>query len=156
MLHRFRELISSSGLDAIVRRDILGAIVRTVADEGRTVFFSSHLLEEVERVSDDIAMISEGKVVLCDTMDNIRENHHRLTVHFESAPASSPKINGALSCHGQGKEWTVICDGELEAAKAHAQTLGGRIVEQSSPSLEDVFIAYSKRSGTIDAKGAKS
>lgn len=58
----------SSGLDAIVRRDILGAIVRTVADEGRTVFFSSHLLEEVERVSDDIAMISEGKVVLCDTM----------------------------------------------------------------------------------------
>src|SRR5216110_419605 len=47
----------SSGLDPIVRRDILGAIIRTVADEGRTVLFSSHLLSEVERVSDQVAMI---------------------------------------------------------------------------------------------------
>jgi len=38
----------SSGLDPIVRRDILGAVIRTIADEGRTVLFSSHLLEEVE------------------------------------------------------------------------------------------------------------
>jgi len=39
----------SSGLDPIVRRDILGAIIRTVTDEGRNVLFSSHLLDEVER-----------------------------------------------------------------------------------------------------------
>jgi ABC-2 type transport system ATP-binding protein len=38
----------SSGLDPVVRRDILGAIIRTIADEGRTVLFSSHLLDEVE------------------------------------------------------------------------------------------------------------
>ena len=38
----------SSGLDPLVRRDILGAIIRTIADEGRTVLFSSHLLDEVE------------------------------------------------------------------------------------------------------------
>ena len=135
----------SSGLDAIVRRDILGAIVRTVADEGRTVFFSSHLLEEVERVSDDIAMISEGRVVLCDTMDNIREGHHKVTVHFDEAPSRQPEIAGALSCSGHGKEWTIIYDGQLEQAKADAAAKGGRVVDQTSPSLEDVFIAYSKR-----------
>src|SRR2546425_11288975 len=42
----------SSGLDPIVRRDILGAVIRTIADEGRTVLFSSHLLDEVEEVAD--------------------------------------------------------------------------------------------------------
>src|SRR5262245_20264634 len=41
----------SSGLDPVVRRDILTAVIRTVADEGRTVLFSSHLLHEVERAS---------------------------------------------------------------------------------------------------------
>jgi ABC-2 type transport system ATP-binding protein len=51
----------SSGLDPVVRRDILEAIIRTVADEGRTVFFSSHLLEEVERVADDMAMMFNGQ-----------------------------------------------------------------------------------------------
>ena len=47
----------SSGLDPIVRRDILGAVIRTIADEGRTVLFSSHLLEEVEQVADHVTMI---------------------------------------------------------------------------------------------------
>src|SRR5690606_40533012 len=50
----------SSGLDAAVRQDILDAIVRTVADDGRTVVFSSHLLDEVERMSDHVTMIHEG------------------------------------------------------------------------------------------------
>src|SRR5262249_3589442 len=52
----------SSGLDPIVRRDILEAIIRTIADEGRTVLFSSHLLHEVERVADRVAMIHRGRV----------------------------------------------------------------------------------------------
>src|SRR5437870_3873324 len=65
----------SSGLDPIVRRDILGAIIRTIAHEGRTVLFSSHLLEEVEQVADHVTMINRGKIVLCATLDSIRESH---------------------------------------------------------------------------------
>ncbi len=146
----------SSGLDAIVRRDILGAIVRTVADEGRTVFFSSHLLEEVERVSDYVAMISGGKLVLCDKLDHIKETHHRLIVHFEDTHSKAPSINGALSCNGHGKEWTLICNGELDKAQAHIQEIGARIVEQNTPSLEDLFIAYSERPMEVVKKGEHS
>ncbi|HEX6177330.1 MAG TPA: ATP-binding cassette domain-containing protein, partial [Thermoanaerobaculia bacterium] len=54
----------SSGLDPIVRRDILGAVLRTIADEGRTVLFSSHLLEEVEQVADHVTMIRQGKIAV--------------------------------------------------------------------------------------------
>src|SRR5205814_508035 len=65
----------SSGLDPIVRRDILGAVIRTIADEGRTVLFSSHLLEEVEQVADHVTMISEGRIVLSAPLADIREAH---------------------------------------------------------------------------------
>jgi ABC-2 type transport system ATP-binding protein len=65
----------SSGLDPIVRRDILGAIIRTIADEGRTVLFSSHLLEEVEQVADHVTMINKGKIVLSAPLETIRESH---------------------------------------------------------------------------------
>ena len=65
----------SSGLDPIVRRDILGAILRTIAHEGRTVLFSSHLLEEVERVADHVTMISHGKVILSAPLIAIKESH---------------------------------------------------------------------------------
>ena len=65
----------TSGLDPIVRRDILGAIIRTTADEGRTVLFSSHLLDEVEQVADHVTMINEGRVVLSGALAAVKDAH---------------------------------------------------------------------------------
>ena len=58
-----------------MRRDILGAVLRTIADEGRTVLFSSHLLDEVEEVADHVTMISGGRVVLSAALDEIKASH---------------------------------------------------------------------------------
>jgi ABC-2 type transport system ATP-binding protein len=65
----------SSGLDPVVRRDILEAIMRTIADEGRTVLFSSHLLDEVERVADHVTMINHGRIVMSAPLDAIKHTH---------------------------------------------------------------------------------
>ena len=65
----------SSGLDPIVRRDILGAVLRTIADEGRTVLFSSHLLEEVERVADHVTMIRAGQIVVSAPLQVVKDAH---------------------------------------------------------------------------------
>ncbi len=65
----------SSGLDPIVRRDILGAVMRTVADEGRTVFFSSHLLDEVEAVADHVTMIRHGRIILSAPLAELKAAH---------------------------------------------------------------------------------
>jgi ABC-2 type transport system ATP-binding protein len=65
----------SSGLDPIVRRDILAAVIRTIADEGRTVLFSSHLLDEVEQVADHVTMIRQGRIVVSAPLGEIKESH---------------------------------------------------------------------------------
>jgi ABC-2 type transport system ATP-binding protein len=65
----------SSGLDPIVRRDILGAVMRMIADEGRTVLFSSHLLDEVEEVADHVTMMSHGRIVLSAALHEIKASH---------------------------------------------------------------------------------
>ena len=68
----------SSGLDPIVRRDILGAVIRTIAHEGRTVLFSSHLLDEVEQVADHVTMISQGRVVLSGPLAALKRDAQAL------------------------------------------------------------------------------
>ena len=73
----------SSGLDPIVRRDILGAVIRTIAEDGRTVLFSSHLLEEVDQVADHVTMISRGRIVENGPLAVLREAH-RLGDHLPS------------------------------------------------------------------------
>src|SRR5437899_10687023 len=86
----------SSGLDPIVRRDILGAVIRTIADEGRTVLFSSHLLNEVEEVADHVTMIDHGRIVLSAPLDAIKESHRSLNeaviphVCNAATPAAEP------------------------------------------------------------------
>lgn len=131
----------SSGLDPIVRRDILGAVIRTIADEGRMVLFSSHLLEEVEQVADHFTMISRGRIILSAPLDAIRESHRCVTVRFPEPQDRPPAVAGVLRWEGQDQEWTaVVCGGAggLEAAIAGWKA---RIVAERPPSLDELFVA---------------
>lgn len=131
----------STGLDPIVRRDILEAIIRTVADEGRTVLFSSHLLDEIERVSDQLAMIRNGKVILCGQLDDIKTAHRRLVLRFETPQPTPPQFNQALALTGSGREWTALCNGAREDLVAGAVSLGARVVAEQIPTLDEIFVA---------------
>jgi len=131
----------SSGLDPVVRRDILGAIIRTIADEGRTVLFSSHLLEEVERVADAVAIIHKGRIVLTAAMDEIRETHRRVTLRFGQTYERAPSLVGALSSAGDGLEWTYLCSGESDQLRRAAEAIGGTVVGDSALTLDEVFLS---------------
>jgi ABC-2 type transport system ATP-binding protein len=131
----------SSGLDPLVRRDILEAIIRSVAEEGRTVFFSSHLLEEVERVSDYLTMLHRGQVVFSGPLEQVRQGHRGLVIQFETSQAEPPRIEGALSVQGFGREWKVVCWGTAAGVTAQAAQLGGVIIEEQTPTLDEIFMA---------------
>ena len=136
----------SSGLDPIVRRDILAAVIRTIADEGRTVLFSSHLLEEVEQVADHVTMISRGRIALSATLRDVRESHRRITLRFPAARPHPPALTGALRWDGaaSGEEWTALWHGgagELHAALDRLDD-GARIVDERVPSLDEIFVAH--------------
>ena len=129
----------SSGLDPIVRRDILEAIIRTVTDEGRTVIFSSHLLDEVERVSDHVAMLHRGTLRLCAPLDEVKARHRRIVLRFGASHTEPPNVPGAIRVDGAGREWTAICDVE----RIHRfPTRDADIVENGPATLDEIFVAY--------------
>src|SRR5688572_11096189 len=131
----------SSGLDPVVRRDILGAIIRTIAEEGRTVLFSSHLLDEVERVADRVAIIHEGRILLTESVDELKETHRRVTLRFDQVFDRPPTLVGTLSCQGQGSEWTYICSGEGEQVRRAAEAIGATVVGDAALSLDEIFVS---------------
>lgn len=131
----------SSGLDPVVRRDILGAIIRTIADEGRTVLFSSHLLDEVERVADRVAIIHEGRILLTATMDELKETHRRVTLRFAQPLERPPMLVGSISCAGHGEEWTYVCSGEGEQVKRAAEAIGATVVGDAALTLDEIFVS---------------
>lgn len=132
----------SSGLDPVVRRDILAAVLRTTADEGRTVLFSSHLLDEVERVADHVTMITSGKIVLSAPLDVIRASLICLRVRFAESRRHPPGVEGVLRWDGGGQEWTAVCPVGSAAVHDAVGAWGARIVDQRKPSLDEIFAAY--------------
>src|SRR5258708_34264613 len=132
----------SSGLDPIVRRDILGAIIRTIANEGRTVLFSSHLLDEVEQVADHVTMISQGRIALSAPLDAIRESHRCVTVRFPESRPQPPSLAGVLSWHGGGQEWTAVIRGGVGQLQAALPGWGARIVAERGPSPHGISLAH--------------
>jgi ABC-2 type transport system ATP-binding protein len=139
----------SSGLDPLARRDILGAIVRTIGDEGRTVLFSSHLLDEVERVADRVAMIHAGRVVYSAALTDVQEGHRKVTLRFEEARDQPPALAGALAWEGSGHEWTALYRGAVSEVRVAVAAVGGRIVEEHVPHLDDIFVAQVGRSSVV-------
>jgi ABC-2 type transport system ATP-binding protein len=131
----------SSGLDPVVRRDILGAIVRTIADDGRTVLFSSHLLDEVERVSDRVAMLQSGRLLFAGELDDVRELHHRVTLRFDESLPQPPPFEGVLTWEGAGREWTAVASGPLDDFQTAAVLAGAQVVDRRTLSLDEIFLA---------------
>lgn len=147
LAHRPRLLLldePSSGLDAVARTDILGEVIRSVAEEGRTVIFSSHLLDEVERVSDHVAMIHEGVVALDMSMDDLKDSHHRFVVRFTEGHGEFPDLEGVLHVEGSDREWRVLCHGDRDRLRGLLQDAGGQIIEATTPSLDTIFVSRVK------------
>ncbi len=136
----------STGLDAVVRKDILNAIIRAVADNGRTAIFSSHLLDEVELMSDHLFMINQGKLVLEGSLDSIRQKHHVLTVQLQSGCDSLPMVEGVLSAEQRGTDWSVTCNSKIADIQQAFEVAGGRITHSRSASLQEIFVARVGRS----------
>jgi ABC-type multidrug transport system ATPase subunit len=135
----------SSGLDAVVRRDILDAIVRTVADDGRTVIFSSHLLDEVERMSDHVTMIQNGRVTLSGALDDVRSGYQRSRVRFVEPFDRPPAVAAALAMEGGGRSWSIVYSGSHEQFHHSVLALGGEVVESRDATLEEIFLAHAGR-----------
>ncbi|MGO8697075.1 MAG: ABC transporter ATP-binding protein [Limisphaerales bacterium] len=138
----------SSGLDPVVRRDILEAIIRMVAEEGRTVLFSSHLLDEVQRVADHVVMLKNGRVVLDGRMEEVRHAHILAVLAFAEPTTVAPVVAGAHAIAGYGSEWRVLFGGSHLDLETAAASVGARVVEERTPTLDEILVARAGGKGS--------
>ena len=131
----------SSGLDPIVRRDILEAIIRTVTDEGRTVIFSSHLLDEVERVSDHVAMLHQRNA---QTVRAARGDQGASSAGLAPVRAAADRAAERVRRDPRGWRRPGV-DGHLRCA---AQLRSGRWRSTSAPSSSRTLRRRSTRSSS--------
>jgi ABC-2 type transport system ATP-binding protein len=127
-------------------------IVREERDRGATVFFSSHILEQVEAVCDRVGILDSGQLVAVDSIDGLREaagTTGEMAVTLDAVPEGLPDslgdIAGVTSVRDDGETVTVGCENPAKGAVVRAcQDAGATVenIETSQASLEDLFAAY--------------
>lgn len=126
------------GLDPIMRKEFLRDVVTHLQGERVTVFFSSHLLYEVEPVADAVAILDRGRVVRLAATDELREKVKRLVAPAD-AEAALRKLPGLLDLTRGGRQVAAVVedvDAALEALPA------GVDVQTVDLNLDEIFEAY--------------
>jgi len=130
----------TSGLDVVVRREFLESIVQVIHEAGRTVFFSSHFVHELERVADWVAIIHEGRLVASQSLSAWRARTKRLRLIFDGQVPAQVSIPGMLSTHRHEHELVVTTQSFDDAALQSARATGASSIEVLDLSLEDIFV----------------
>lgn len=132
----------TAGLDVIVRRDFLEGVIELIQEEGRSVFFSSHIVHEVERVADWVGIIDAGKLVWCSSMDDLKSRVKRIVLSFESSPPPAHRISDdVLTAEHSGRQSAVVVRDFSDETIAKAQAAKPTDIRVDDLSLEDIFVA---------------
>ncbi len=146
----------TSGLDPLVQQTFFG-LLRDLVAEGRTAFLSSHILGEVERTCDRVAIVREGRIVTVDRVEALRNlAHHVVELRFATPVAPSefealPGVSNVVAIE-QGLQMRVT--GSMAPVVQAAARSGLIDFETREPSLEQTFLAqYGREAIEVNSHG---
>lgn len=143
----------TTGLDPQARHAIWD-LVRGIRDKGKTVFLTTHFMEEAERLCDRVAIMDHGKIVALDTPQNLirhldAENRLIFTIDGNLEAQQLLRVQGVTRVEPDNGQFAVYGRGDqLVGDVVHALTSKGlrlRTLRTEEPTLEDVFLSLTGR-----------
>lgn len=129
------------GLDAIVRREFIESIVGVLQEAGTTIFVSSHIIDDIERVADRIGILHDGKLIVQRPLEDLKRSVRRLVVTMPegATPLTPPRM---LLREGTGRQQAFVCEDVNDETLAAISSAGATDVQVADCSLEDIFVAH--------------
>ncbi len=132
----------TSGMDPVVRREFLENVVDIVRDRKRTVFFSSHILSDIERVADWVGILKDGRLLIQSEVDKLKLRMRKVIARFEAEPPRELTFGGPLSVRRDGTTLEVVFSQYENDIPDRLRGLGATAVEVIDLSLDDIFVEH--------------
>jgi ABC-2 type transport system ATP-binding protein len=134
----------TTGLDPVARHEVLGELMAVLADEERTILFSSHNTQDVEQISDRITFIDRGKIIDSDDKEIFLDRWRRLRLVVPQDGAV-PKLPGVIDVGGSSRLPVLTTNHYEPAMVSICQDLGATVQAVDSMTLEEIFVANVQR-----------
>lgn len=133
----------TGGLDPLHRREFLTVILKEISAQGSTVFFSSHILSEVDRVVDHVAILSQGHLLVSRSLDEMKTQEKRIRVLFsENTPADLAHWPGVRRVVQEGSGYLISVAQDPQELAARLTAAGGTGATILDMNLEEIFLDY--------------
>jgi ABC-2 type transport system ATP-binding protein len=130
----------TTGLDPVARMEVLGELMDVLADEDRTILFSSHNTLDVEQISDQITFIDRGRIIDSDDKEAFLDRWRRLRLVLPP-DGVVPRLPGVVEVGGSGR-LPVLTTNRFEPAMVSAcNDLGATVQAVDTMTLEEIFVA---------------
>lgn len=131
----------TSGLDAINRQEFLRIVLEELAVQGRTVFFSSHLLHDVERIADHVAIINQGRLIEVRDVDQLKTTVKKIRIVFQHEPKDDLfSFPGVVNVVKEGSAYVVSVEDNLQEILQRFKSVPHFTLDVIDRNLEDIFI----------------
>jgi len=130
----------TEGLDPLVQHSFY-EMLQDLRREGKTIFFSSHIISEVERVCDRVAIIRQGSLVTVEHISTLVAGRQRhVEARFDGPPPDLSSIPGVTNVFVERDTVTCRFAGDIRPLLQHLATLPVRDLTIEQARLEDVFL----------------
>lgn len=131
----------TSGLDPILKKSVMTLITNEILSGEKSVIISSHNLEEIERVCDEILIMNDGQVEYNDSLENIKKNTRKIQVVFDRPIYEEDLIfDGVTSIKSLGRVFTIIIEKNSTEYLEKLKNFEPLFIEEIDLSLEEIFI----------------
>jgi len=133
------------GLDPVARHSLLESMIYVTRAADRTIFFSSHLLEDVERVADYIAILDRSVLRACCPVETFRSNIQQFVLRYSppaAPPAQLPPLPGLLHTRRSMGQLRLTIAGVGQTTRQALQKLDADSIEEVPVSFNDAMIGY--------------
>jgi len=130
------------GLDPVARRSLLESLVFATRKSDRTILFSSHILADIERMADHIAVVDYSVMRAQCSVETFQSCVQQFVLRFAGPAPAAPKIPGLLAASVQGDRMRLTVANMAGETRALLQSLGALSIDQVPLSLEESLVRY--------------
>ena len=136
----------TSGLDPVVRNEVLDVLFEIMESGERAIFYSTHILSDINRLADELAFIIDGRVVLRTAKDDLTDQWR--TISFRLAE-EHVQFEAAVSLHKSGKDHRVVSY-DSEATLHQLKALGAENIRENRMSIDEIAVQILREKKNVE------
>ncbi len=133
-----------SGLDPVMRDDLVTTVIDLALEDGCTVLLSSHDIDEVERIASDVVFLDSGRVVLAEKTEVLRMRHRKVVARLAASGPVPPTRGDWLGYDREGETVSFVATSAVEEADWSHEFGGGAVVTTAPLTLKEIYLAHAR------------